>query len=59
MCDNWDMRLTHGSSDSEGQVEVCFDNVYGTVCDDFWDELEASVVCRALHFGYTGLGEYL
>ena len=51
-CDDWDIRLIDGSKESEGRVEVCFGNVYGTVCDDFWDELEARVVCRQL--GYTG-----
>ena len=33
---------------TEGTVLVCYDNAYGTVCDDFWDELETRVVCRLL-----------
>ena len=55
VCEDWDIRLTYGTIESEGRVEVCFDNEYGTVCDDFWDDLEAGVVCRQL--GYEGTGE--
>ena len=48
------MHLVNGSSLSEGTVLMCYNNTYGTVCDDFWDELEAGVVCRQL--GYSGEG---
>ena len=48
------MRLINGSSAREGTVEICADGVYGTVCDDRWSALDATVVCRQL--GYTGNG---
>ena len=56
-CTNGDVRLMGGANSLEGRVEICQSNVYSTVCDDFWDELEARVVCRQL--GYTGDGEYI
>ena len=49
---NGSVLLFNGSHTSteltEGTVLVCFNNIYGTVCDDYWDELEAAVVCRQL-----------
>ena len=54
-CSDSAIQLVNGTKDSEGRVEVCFDNIYGTVCDDFWDELEARVVCTQL--GYNGTGK--
>ena len=40
-----------GRSTVEGRVEICFSNVWGTVCDDLWEVPEARVVCRQL--GYS------
>ena len=39
---------------SNGTVLVCLNNVYGTVCDDFWDPLNTTVMCAQLGFSATG-----
>ena len=56
LCTNGDIRLVNGTNDYEGRVEVCWNWMWGTVCDDFWSPFDAVVACRQL--GYPTTGEH-
>ncbi|XP_019859820.1 PREDICTED: scavenger receptor cysteine-rich domain superfamily protein-like [Amphimedon queenslandica] len=51
-CSNGAVRLTSGST--YGAVEVCLNNGWGSICRDFWNNEDASVICRQL--GYSPYG---
>ena len=54
-CFTNDIRLIGGSTVNEGRVEVCMNNTWGTVCDDFWGTFDATVACRQLGFSPVGM----
>ena len=56
-CTDGDVRLVNSYSnvhENYGRVEVCIDSTWGTVCNNNWDNKDASVMCRQL--GYVPHG---
>ena len=43
-----------GTNYTEGRVEICLNDEWGTVCDQTWTSSDASVVCRQLRLASTG-----
>ena len=59
-CTEGDLRLLESSDSSrtDGHVEVCRSNVWGTVCADGWSNADAQVVCRQLGLNPHGRSTY-
>ena len=53
-CVDGEVRLVGGENEREGRVEICYNRVWGTVCDNGWDDVDANVVCRELGYGQGG-----
>jgi hypothetical protein len=51
-CANGDVRLVNGTTPYEGRVEICYDGVWGSVCDSSWNTRDAAIVC--LQVGFQG-----
>ena len=46
-----ELRLVGGATDSRGRLEVYHDEVWGTVCDDAFNDETVGVLCAILGYG--------
>ena len=47
-CTDGDVRLVGGDIMNEGNVQICHNNAWGSVCDNNWDTSDSNVVCYQL-----------
>jgi len=45
------LRLANSGLSYEGRLEIYHNGVWGTVCDDLFDDTSAAVACYSLGFG--------
>lgn len=54
-CSDGEIRLVNGSTALEGRVEICFNGIWGSICNSIWHGRDAAVACRQL--GYSAAGK--
>ena len=53
-CNDGDVQLVGGNTRREGRVEICYNGVWGAVCADGWNEVNANIVCVQLGYSLPG-----
>jgi len=47
------VRLAGSELPYEGRLEVYYSGTWGTVCDDSFDDIDATVACKSLGSGFV------
>ena len=54
-CEEGSVHLVNGSSAEAGRLEVCSNNIWGSVCGDGFSATDAYVICRQIGLGQSGI----
>ena len=55
ICDDGNIRLVGGRTPMKGYLEVCQDEVWGTIYDSQWSTSNRRVACMQLSFSQFGM----
>lgn len=55
VCADGKVRLRGSSDERIGRVEVCVNGTWNTVCDENWDDVDSTVICRQLGLSPYGI----
>lgn len=45
----------NGIIEKEGEIEMCVNGVWGSICPDGWDDTDAYVICKQLGYAEQGV----
>ena len=48
-----EFRLLGGPNDASGRIEVRFNNAWGTVCDDSFNQNAGNMICKELGYQWV------
>lgn len=57
LCAENSLQLVGGTIASEGRIEACINETWGTICDNRWTTTDANIACREL--GFVDRGTYV
>ena len=55
-CTDGDVRLIGGDTMNDGNVQLCYNNAWGSICDANWGNNDSNVICYQL--GLQPFGKY-
>ena len=55
LCENGDLRLDTSNAAIGGRVEICYDGIWGSICNEEWTIDDARVACKQLGLPLEGI----
>ena len=55
LCENGDVRLDTSGAAIGGRVEICYDGIWGSICNKEWTIDDARVACKQLGLPLEGV----
>ena len=59
LCKDGELRLHTTSAASGGRLDICYDGIWGSVCNEMWTATDARVACNQLGLPLAGMNPLL